>query len=316
MKAVVNLRLERLMSGEEIADDIKLFVKPEPHKLAKIDEGRLRLISGVSMIDAIIDKMLFGCIFDQALRAVGRTPALVGWTPLNGGHRLILDQFPAGVVSVDKSAWDWSVPAWLVDIWEDFILEMFSGYPDWYIKLVRVRFLMLFERAVFKCGTERREQGVKGVMKSGCFLTLLLNSLGQIAVHVLACYRLGLNPKESMPYAYGDDTVQNACFDVESYAEELRKLGFKTKVQPVAKHIEFVGFLMDSERVVPAYWLKHLFRIKYLDEPLAIETLESLQLLYRDEPAMLNIVHHELRIRDPRKIKSSKLMKLLSDRKV
>lgn len=313
VKSVVRHRMEALVRGEEDADNIQLFVKPEPHKVAKIQEGRLRLISGVSLVDSLVDKMIFGELFDGALRSVGKTPVMVGWNPLWGGHRLLLDQFPDGAVSVDKSAWDWSVPGWLVDVWERFVLDMYDGYPDWFLQVISMRFRMLFEKAVFEAHGVMRRQKTKGIMKSGCFLTLLLNSLGQIALHLVVCKRMGLNPDLNMPLAYGDDTIQNANFDLDAYADFMRAMGFKLKIQPVARHLEFVGFLMDEERVVPAYWRKHLFNLKYLDEELAAPTLDSYQMLYSNEPTMLRIVHQELRQRDPTLVKSQAYMRAMEN---
>lgn len=314
VKSVVWLRIVDLNEGKVVADDIKMFVKPEPHKLEKLAEGRLRLISGVSMVDSIVDKILFGDLFDAAMQAVGKTPVLLGWNPLvASAHKLLLNQFPDGVVSVDKSAWDWTVPAWLVDVWLEFVLEMYYAYPSWFLDLIKIRFKCLFEEAVFRCGNTRKKQGVKGIMKSGCYLTYILNSLGQVAVHYAVCGLMGLDPEESMPFACGDDTVQNNCFNVQVYADFMRTLGFNPKIQPVSRHIEFIGFLMDYEKVVPAYWRKHLFQLKYLDEEKAIETLTSYQMFYRYNPEMLNIVQEELRRRDPRAVLSSRFLRHWAD---
>lgn len=51
-------RFNNLVSGNLQCDPIKVFVKQEPHKRKKLDEGRLRLISSVSLIDTIIDRIL------------------------------------------------------------------------------------------------------------------------------------------------------------------------------------------------------------------------------------------------------------------
>lgn len=310
VKEIVKLRFMQVSSGVLVADNINLFIKPEPHKLSKIEEGRLRLISGVSMVDALVDKMLFGELFDTALLEVGNTHALVGWTPLLGGSKLLLNQFPDGVVSVDKTCWDWSVPEWMVELWLRFVLEMYDGYPLWYLTAIRVRFEMLFKKAVFQAYGRIVEQDFPGVMKSGCFLTILLNTLGQIILHRWICMRMGIKPHLCMPWSLGDDTVQNGSFCIHCYAEIMRTMGFNPKVMPKERYIEFVGYLMDSERVVPAYWKKHLFNLKYLDEEVAVETLDTYQMLYSDEPTMLRIVQDELRLRDPKKYKSANYLRM------
>lgn len=292
------------MAGKHVADDINLFIKDEPHKLSKIAEGRLRLISGVSLIDSIIDKMLFGDLFMESLKHVGSTPGLVGWQPYFGGSRLLLDKFPHGTVSVDKSAWDWSVPDWMIDIFLEFILELLGDVPPYVKELVTIRFKLLFEDAVFSDGFLRSRQTGKGIMKSGCYLTLLLNTVGQVLLHLVVCRINGWCPKIGMVWAFGDDTIQDDVYPLEKYVKTVSDLGFVPKVER-AKHIEFVGFLMDSERVIPSYWRKHLFVLKYLDEQVAAETLRSYQVLYYAVPGMLNIIHGEMRRRVPGDILSA-----------
>lgn len=310
VKLVVTQRLRALLEGQEVADPINLFIKPEPHKAQKIADGRLRLISGVSLVDGIIDRMLFGKLFDAALANVGKTPALLGWNPLCGGHRLLLGQFPSGAISVDKSSWDWSVPAWMVQIFLRFVLEMYYGHPDWFLNLIKIRFNLLFKKAVFATENVTQPQDFEGVMKSGCFLTLLLNSLGQSVLHYVIALRMMLGD-EYDPFSFGDDTLQRAGFDVDLYVRIMESLGFKPKVNPVSDHLEFVGFLMDKDRVVPAYWKKHLFLLKYLKEDVAIETLVSYQMLYHQCPEMLWLVQAELQRRCPQLVKSPETLRVL-----
>lgn len=311
VKAVVLQRFQQLMSGDLVADPINLFIKDEPHKLSKISEGRLRLISGVSLIDGIVDRMLFGEFTDSVLDSVGQTPVLIGWNPAFGGGKFLLNQFPDGVVSVDKSSWDWSVPGWLIDLWLRVILELYSSYPAWYVALIKSRFILLFERAAFSVGGgESWEQGFKGVMKSGCFLTLILNSLGQLILHYIVAGRMGMSGKTGRPWCVGDDTVQNASFDFNVYGEHLKRLGFEPKVGDKERFIEFVGFLMDEERTVPAYWKKHLFLLKYMDEAVAVETLRSYSMLYRDEPEAYELLQREMAVRSPSECMSREMMKM------
>lgn len=313
VRQTVFQRFQNLLGGFLEADNINLFIKEEPHKLLKLEEGRLRLISGVSLIDSIVDKMIFDDIFSVALSVPGETPSMVGWTPLYGGNRFLSGKFPNGVVSVDKSAWDWSVPEWMIDLWLEFVLDMYEGYPEWYLDLVKLRFRLLFEEAVFESSGRVERQGMKGIMKSGCYLTIMLNTLGQLLLHNVINLTLGWEVCKGQPWAYGDDTVQDASFDVEEYARVMRDLGFSPKIQDASRHIEFIGFLMDNEKVIPAYWKKHLFMLKYLKEEVAVETLESYQMLYYAEPRMLNLIHAELRQRCPAKIKSARTLRWLLD---
>lgn len=308
---IVWTRLVQLERGEHTSDDIMLFIKDEPHKQAKLDEGRLRLISGVSLLDTLIDRLIFTPLVSQIIPSFGRTPSMIGWSPTDGGHRYMYAAFPTGAVSFDKSAWDWSVPDWLIDLWVSFLEEMFYGYPSWYIRLIKLRCMLLFEEPVFrsKLGT-REAQGFKGAMKSGCFLTIALNTLGQSMVHYVVNLMLGKDPTENQPFALGDDTIQPDFDYVEEYKEGIASLGFTPKYQRTERFVEFCGFLMNKDLVIPAYWRKHLFCLKYLDEETSLEMLDSYQQLYFLEPVLLRIVQKEISVRDPTLLASPRLLAL------
>lgn len=309
VKGIVKTRFMQLVNGEAIADPIHLFIKREPHKLQKIEEGRLRLISGVSLTDALIDRMIFGKFFERALGSLGQTHALLGWTPLQGGRHILMHEFPHGVTSVDKSAWDWSVPEWMVQMFLDVTLELMDDEPDFVKDVIKLRFKLLFELAEFSDGNKVVKQSVVGIMKSGCYLTLMMNTMGQIILWFMCCERLGWDPNCGMPWSFGDDTIQDSNFDIPAYVDALKAFGFTPKVSPTAAHIEFVGFLMDYEKVIPAYWRKHLFCLAYLDESVATETLDAYQQLYYACPEMLNIIQQELRARDLSAIRSARWLR-------
>nr|UNZ11822.1 putative RNA-dependent RNA polymerase [Tartas insect-associated virus] len=268
LKQTVWYRFVQLLNGETSCDTINVFVKPEPHSEQKAKENRWRLISAVSLVDTMIDRILFGWLGRVSLETVGLTPCLVGWTPLYGGWKELARLYQGNsVLCLDKSAWDWTVPGWLVLLWLRFILEITAGASDWWKSLICFRFRMLFKEAVFRFsdGTIVFQCGL-GIMKSGCFLTLILNSLGQSFVHYLANIRLGRAPKVGQPRSVGDDTVQKEPEDVESYVKEIQKMGFVVKGVDPQDWVEFCGFGMTIETCVPLYWKKHLFKLQFASD--------------------------------------------------
>nr|QQO81415.1 RNA-dependent RNA polymerase [Soybean thrips sobemo-like virus 7] len=269
---------------ERYADDLRVFVKPEPHKITKLEEGRLRLISAVSFVDTMVDRILFGWLADVALSSTWKTPCMVGWSPIKGGWRAMANRF-VKPMALDRSAWDWTVQQWLVEAWLGFIFAVAIDPPDWWIAAVTDRFEMLFFHARFRFqdGTVIKQPRV-GIMKSGCYLTLLLNSVSQVIIHAVAMLQLGLNPFRSMPLAFGDDTIQESeGLDVNTYIAELSKLGPKLKSPRIARDVEFIGFLM-GEKFTPAYTSKHLYKLEYSER--LPEYLESMQCLYAHHPTM------------------------------
>lgn len=284
LRVLVRLRCEELLRGD-IADPIFTFVKPEPHKTSKIAEGRLRLISAVSLVDAMVDRVLFGWLANACLKNVGRTPCFVGWTPAKGGWRVIPAMFRRGRnLCLDKSAWDWTVPGWLVSMWLSLIKHLALDPPQWWISMAEARFRLLFEKPLyrFQDGFEIRQSGI-GVMKSGCFLTILLNSVSQVLLHVLAAIQLGFDVRKALPATLGDDTVQDVTdFDVDAYVDVLRQFGVKIKSVDVRSDVEFAGFQYTSDKCVPAYNKKHLYKLEFAQH--LDQTLEAMQMLYAHDP--------------------------------
>lgn len=307
------VRFSALLRGELEADPIKVFVKQEPHKHEKIREGRFRLISAVSLVDTMMDRIISGFLAKQMLKTVGQTPCMVGWTPLYGGHRLLAAMFDDKVLCLDKTMWDWTVPPWLIEAWMNFMLNIPIMPPDWWCGVVRKRFELLFRFARFRFldGTEC-EQPCWGVMKSGCFWTIMLNSLGQSLCHYVVSRRLGWTlDSEFEPKSMGDDTVQRAVVDLPRYEEELRKLGVKPKRGVEQDWIEFAGFAITRDCAWPSYWRKHLYILRHMDEQYAVEMLESYQLLYTYEPGMLSLIQRELVRRDPTKVRTQLELQML-----
>lgn len=290
MKRIVKLRFDQLRTGTIVSDDIKVFVKPEPHKLSKLEEGRFRLISAVSLVDTFVDRILFGWLGRRVLDSCGRTPCLVGWAPIRGGWHQLNARFKnKPVVCLDKSAWDWTVRPYMVEMWEKFLLELPHNAPVWWTELVRLRFKILFDSAVFRFedGTRVEQDGI-GVMKSGCYLTIILNSLGQSMLHYIANERLGYPAGFRQPYTLGDDTVQDALPELREYVRIIEELGVKVKGAKVQHWVEFAGFAYDGRRCWPAYWQKHLYNITKSQN--LSELLRAYQILYVHEPVMYSFI--------------------------
>nr|ASY03257.1 RNA-dependent RNA-polymerase [Norway luteo-like virus 3] len=298
-------RLQDLSNGKIVSDPIKLFVKQEPHKMSKIREGRLRLISAISLVDQVVDRVLFGRLQQQALTKVGRTPCMVGWSPASaGGYRTMRARLRGDVLCADKSAWDWTVVGWQTDLLLGLVLALAETDDPRWETAVKSRFRALFEEALFQFSDGQQvEQQCKGIMKSGWFLTIMANSVWQVALHFVVQRERGLSPWDHIPYAMGDDTVQEVPDYLEDY---LERLGRYCILKPkVVKEIEFCGFEMTENWVRPCYQSKHRFLLRHLDEATAAETLESYQYLYAfDDTGFRDQIRSILGTRDPTRLRS------------
>lgn len=282
-KAAVRDRL----ANPEQADPILVFVKPEPHKRAKLEQGRLRLISAVSVVDTMTDRVMFGWLQRVVLKTVGMTPVMVGWSPYRGGYLDLTARYHGlDALCIDKSSWDWTVKGWLLIMSLDVIRRMAVDAPAWWHDWLDRRWTMLFRDAVygFKTG-ERIKQPGWGVMKSGCYLTIVLNSLCQTILHAIVSRKMNMDPEWTLFRCMGDDTIQKPVADLETYVEKLRELGAIVKDHCQGPMIEFCGHNMVGLYLRPVYTSKHIFKLMFADPAVLPQMLLAYHLVYAmDQP--------------------------------
>lgn len=291
LRNIVWDKLTDMENGVYKPDHLNVFIKREPHKLAKIDEGRFRLIMGVSLEDTMIDRMLYGNVYDRAVRCFTQTPCKAGYSPIFGGYKYLVKLLGRTNMTSDKKAWDWHVTSWLVDLWQDFLQDLAGNPPDYWVLYHRSRFEALFGpdcSFVFPDGSVAKQR-FKGVMKSGSYLTLLLNSVGQRIIQLAACYRLDWAPWTLA--CVGDDAMEEVPPDCGKYVETIEKLGFKIKEYHIRDYIDFCGFLMDDNGCVPAYWRKHLYKLYYdYDDEFQEQKLRTYAIMYSGDGLMYDLI--------------------------
>lgn len=254
------------------SDPIRLFIKPEPHKVKKLENFRYRLISSVSVIDQIIDKMLFDPFIEACVKNYHYLPSKVGWSPYKGGWKTVPI---AGQMSCDKSGWDWSVKPWYFELGFDVICRL-GDFEQLWVDLARWRFKELFGNARFVTSDGVfLKQKQAGVMKSGSVLTIILNSLLQTILHVRVTRELGI-PTTTL-WAMGDDTTQNRVRDVRAYLAVMKKYCIVKEAVP---RTEFAGHLFIGARVEPLYWGKHCYQLLHADDSVLEDLGVSYALLY------------------------------------
>lgn len=258
---------------ERSCDPIRLFIKPEPHKEKKLRSKAYRLISSVSVIDQILDGLLFGEMNDRMIESYLNVPGKVGWSPYVGGWKIM----PAsGNKSLDKSAWDWSVNGWIVQCLYDFRERMCMNCTDQWRELARWRYQCLYEAPIFvTSGGLLLQQKQPGVIKSGCYNTIADNSLAQDLLHVRVCVEQGLEISDLM--SMGDDTTQR---DFEQWGRYVEHLAQYCHVKGSVVGTEFAGHRFTAQSVEPLYKGKHAYNIMHMSPLYGEETAASYALLY------------------------------------
>lgn len=264
---------QRLVTRD--CDPIRLFIKPEPHKERKLERGAYRLISSVSVVDQIIDAMLFSEMNDVMAKNFLHVPGKIGWAPICGGWRIIPVH---GQRALDKSAWDWSVNGWIPQMLLDLryhLMEPTERAEEW-LELARWRYAALYQNPVFiTSGGLLLRQREPGVMKSGCINTISDNSLAQDLLHVRVCKQLDL--EDGALIAMGDDTLQDDFPEFESYEHALSAY---CHVKSSVKKSEFAGYHFKTSSVEPLYRGKHAFNMLHLDDKYGQEVANSYCLNY------------------------------------
>lgn len=275
------------------SDPMKVFVKQEPHKESKVKDGRWRLIMSVSLEDSLFDRLLFMPLYNKVMAKAGSTPIMIGWSPLYAGVPLLRMILGAGpYLNIDKKAWDWSVPYWLITMIRDVLVDLSSPAPKWWLDRVAFRFEALFVNARFQFADgEIVLQQRPGIIKSGCYLTILINSVAQMILLSLTCAML--NRPFPRVAILGDDTVETDDGIADDLVAAYKELGFDTEYS-VTSHPEFCGFEYHGYDYSPSYRDKHNFLLNHLtcDEEKASSLLESYQLLYYNDPPNLEILRN------------------------
>ncbi len=291
VEAAVKQRWLRLMNGS-VSDPIYCFIKQEPHKISKAEKKSWRLISGVGLTDSLIDRILYGKWLDAMITSWPLIPSKAGWNPSGGGYRWLAQTFRGKEpVSIDKSAWDWTVNRWHITIIRNLIPRMIVGITDEWRLVFGNRMLSLFSAGHprFKpaCGCEFI-QLVDGIQKSGCLGTIAFNSIWQVAIHLAAG-----GSEHDVFFSLGDDTVQEyRGRGFEEYIGRLKATGADVKEVDIGFPIKFGGHNITEFASEPAYRNKHLFNLLYLDEKVALETLDSYQHLYALDKPVLRLIHN------------------------
>lgn len=276
------LMVQRQIS-ERKADFIRVFIKPEPISKKKLEKFRYRIISSVSVVDQIIDAMLFKPFNDNLVAHCHETPVKSGWTPLVGGWKEVPRM---RVVSTDKSCWDWTVNLWLLDAELQVRENLCDNLTQQWKDLAAWRYSELFVKPIFiTSGGLILKQRNPGVMKSGCVNTISSNSIMQLILH----HRVAYECSEDLGFvwAMGDDVIQSA--QTKEYFEKLSEYCILKEVVP---QVEFAGYRYSGYQVDPLYLGKHAFMLLHQDEKYHDETANAYALLYhrsRFRPGMRRI---------------------------
>lgn len=263
-------------------------MKDEPHTAEKVEQGRLRIIQCVGLVDQLVDRILFSPWIVLENNNPQDVTSKSGWAPIPVGYQKMLKDFPSNLATaVDKRCWDWTMPAWVIHGYVEVKRwQCATKWTDRYEQLVWARLLHILgprTRIRLFDGTEFI-QDYWGLMKSGWLCTLSMNGMAQALQHALAWFRMGNRDQPPLIWTMGDDTLTRMHADEHAeYLAQLKTTGCIVKL--IENTRDFSGFrvigaTVSDAKVIPLYPNKHQYMIKHCLPESEVEIFDSMSLIY------------------------------------
>jgi hypothetical protein len=254
--------------------ELKAFIKPEPTKEEKLQREMPRPVTGMPLHKTVKNNCVFASFADSLVVNWKESPVKYAFNPQRPGDIAHLAEAFKGrqVVESDKSNWDYNFFPYLFDIACQVTQElavrphgMSEDSFQEYLSDVQGCYNEVTKHAVYRCtdGTVLKSQH-EGIMKSGWFMTIAANSIGQLALHVLAMLRLGHSAEQIMHADYsiivgGDDVLQTVPpgFSTDKYRGELVALGFDVSDFKVLAKFDGCEFFSNTFKIAEGVWTYH-----------------------------------------------------------
>lgn len=269
---------------------MKSFIKMEPHKRQKVLDKRWRIIICFSLPVQVAWKMLFDYGNKSFVEHAYEIPTQQGLVLPGGNWKMYVRQWKSRGYNAgtDASAWDWSVPGWLLDAALEMRLRLARGsdktLTSWYA-LARRLYSEAFgvgTKIVLPSGLVLRQE-FYGLQKSGSPNTIADNSLMRLIASVVVSMQVGL--PLTIGRFLGDDALEKLPEDensVEAIKRAYKDLGIVIK--SVERGLEFAGHHFSDEGPKPLYLGKHLWKLMYTPTDILPEFIDSMARLYCHSP--------------------------------
>jgi len=258
---MVKERMLGLINGVVTADPVRLFIKNEPHPARKRETKTWRLIMNVSLVDVIIEKMLF----NSQNKAEIKSHAMCYSRPGMGNEdydyvnmRNMRSVLPGELnASGDVRGFDWSVRAWELR-WDARFrcLQAGASPTSWYSRAVMARCEALVGAVLMLSDGRMYMPVLPGIQLSGSNNTSSTNS----RIRVLIAFLIGAR----WALANGDDCVEDP---VDDAVAKYKRLGHNLRFYAVTPRaeIDFCSHQYSTGGVVPNNYGKALYRLLSLD---------------------------------------------------
>jgi len=239
-----------------VCDPIKVFIKDEPHKLSKITSGKLRIISGCSLVDQIKTRLLCKRQNKSEIANWESTPSKPG-LGLHDDGLLIIEQvarefFKHGkVAETDVSGWDWSVKDWELSMDAEARRRLAGarkgGLFDF---LLRVHAHCVANSVFVTPDGCMFEQTIPGKQLSGDYNTSSTNSRMRVMASMLARVWSGRDPLVDgrvCVAAMGDDSFEVSFAGLQEQLNAMGHVVRFVKENEVVEGLAFCSQIFDGQ---------------------------------------------------------------------
>ena len=218
----------------DCSDPIRWFIKQEPHTSEKAAQKRWRLIWSVSLVDQLIDRLLWSNMLQTDIKVWDQIPTKSGYSGKYGTTNRLYRKLDDGgkCAKGDKSSWDITVTDWLLDDNLDLNFRLCTNYDplaDWVSIAMKRHEATFHGYRVTSDGTLYRQE-IKACMPSGFLLTLLYNSRMQVMLKCIAILektKRQFDWKLDMINAVGDDSLERLrTITKQDYLDCVNGYGF------------------------------------------------------------------------------------------
>lgn len=253
-----------------LADAVRIFIKQEPHKLVKIEAGRLRIIASVSLLDSLVERCLYQ---RRAKREISRWTEIPSKPGMGASDENIqqlaaeIDKMVADLgcdLDSDVNGWDWQLKWWcfLAALYVDFVLMDVVAYSDYFNAMTSRELAAMYPVLCDSKGS--LYELVEAIMGSGRFVTSYKNSRKRTLLSSIAGTRC---------ICMGDDCNEAPLpgVSIESVRSSYRSMGYPDSCFEVTENVTLAGTIFCSLRFYlkedgscsaePVRWIRSLYRL-------------------------------------------------------
>lgn len=300
---------------------LKWFGKPEPNKRKKIASGMPRGVAGFPLHAMVKHASIFLPLAKSMTGNWMSSPVKYAFSPALPGHMEHLKSWLSGKIwESDKPVFDYMFDEVLSDIccqvvkllavkpasWSD---EQFAQYKT----DVEESFKQVFENYEYRTsdGTAVRAK-LPGIMKSGWFMTIVINSMSQLVIHALTMIELEYSNEQILAagiFVGGDDVNQEPLdCGKEAYEKVSRELGYEIEILERESLEQSEYFSCDLRlgkegwEFYPKRFTKHIEHLRTIKIEYVADALCSHMENYRHDPkkfSLFEMMYHSLRKTHP-----------------